>query len=231
MIVEFAGAPSAGKTTLAAAVLPLLDQSVTNARLSPGASFGKTAGNVLRTPRSLSEALVHPDSRSVLVTSWRSSRGRASLLWRLARCASAARRVADHRAMSVRRDLIHIVDEGVSGLLSLAITGGNAPYLDVVEKMTSQLPRSDITIVVCGDVKMITARNLARSDSPREWRRFGPDEVASRIRNVQDAYLRLFSNRSSTDVLIVTSPENNAQKSEAARRIAALIELKWLEHE
>ena len=133
--------------------------------------------------------------------------------------------------MSVRRDLIHIVDEGVSGLLSLAITGGNAPYLDVVEKMTSQLPRSDITIVVCGDVKMITARNLARSDSPREWRRFGPDEVASRIRNVQDAYLRLFSNRSSTDVLIVTSPENNAQKSEAARRIAALIELKWLEHE
>lgn len=231
MIVEFAGAPGAGKTTLAAAVLPMLDRSLTSGHLSPGVSLGQTARNALHTPRSLFTALVRGDSRNILFTSWHSSRGRTSLPWRLARCAAAARRIADHYAMSARADQIHIVDEGVTGLVALAVAGGDEPFPDVMDRISLQIPRPDLTIIVRGEIEMITSRNLVRRDPPREWNRLSPHEIASRVRMVQDACLRLLAEKPSREVMIISSPRTEAQTSEAARRIAAAIETRWLERE
>jgi hypothetical protein len=153
------------------------------------------------------------------------------LPWRLARCAAAARRIADHYAMSARADQIHIVDEGVTGLVALAVAGGDEPFPDVMDRISLQIPRPDLTIIVRGEIEMITSRNLVRSDPPREWNRLSPHEIASRVRMVQDACLRLLAEKPSREVMIISSPRTEAQTSEAARRIAAAIETRWLERE
>jgi shikimate kinase len=227
LIVEFAGCPGSGKTTLAGEVAALLNHFPVRAELAPGSSLRQSAANLGMALRGILPVLFDRDSRDATTLVWSSSVDRSTNNYRVARTLSGIRRLGRQRAMLERATEIHLVDEGVTGLLQLAFAGGKEPQLDDVAALCHALPAPDLIVYLHAPIEELVRRHYERRDAPREWRHLEPTEVCRRMTLVQSMLDAAMEASCFPAVVRLESPLVADEAKSVARAVATSIEELW----